>query len=172
MNFTGEIIPFTKTELELGEVKTKKYTTYARFLDKQLCQYLSWNKGTALVEAEEKKLIEDMLSINIFSIAEQAVKIEDVKIIASNSISTDSSTLGCIPLQTFSKNDTSIISVHKNKQFDSDLRIQYSVGDLFVLNSDTEIRTPNIQDFIIFKLTNCLKDEWINSLRCPVKPTR
>lgn len=169
----GSVVPWTKTELCFKDLEEHHYTTYAHLFDKQLCQYLALNKDTNLKNKEEIEFINSLISINLYSIAELTLAITDSHIISSDNVAKKGNCIGCVPLQTYTTKEISTVSLlNKTKQNCKPDLITYAVGDLILFDTNILLRFSNEQDFLLFNLKECLKTEWINSMRLVVKPTR
>lgn len=170
MAFTEGIVPRVKTELDFNELDTLKYTSYSRLLDKQLCQYLALNKTTNLSEEKEKETIQTMLSLNIYSVTEECITIDDCSILTTTKLQSKEDYTGCVILQTKTKNDTCITSIRDNLNLNENL--QYNVSDFIALGKDVTAYFPSYQELLVFNIKKCSKTKWIDAINLAIKPTR
>jgi len=172
MPWSGACIPFVSSELEFDKLESEPYITYNRLLDRQLCQFISLRKDDLDLTEEEKNIVSNIASMNIYSLTETTVKINKLTHCKAAVLEAEYDYTGFVILRTRTKCETSKATIVIDNNLEDDAAIQYSAGDLILCKKGLKLKPDTPQNILMFELKFCSKAEWINTSNFTVKPTR
>lgn len=172
MSWSGGCIPFVSSELEFDKLESEPYITYNRLLDRQLCQFISLRKDDLDLTEEEKNILSNIASMNIYSLTETTVKISKLTHLKDALWEADYDYTGFVILRTKTRCETSKATIFVNNNLEDNAAIQYAAGDLILCKKGLKLQPDTPQNILKFELKFCSKSEWIDTSNFTVKPTR